>query len=56
MSLTWRCATCGEVLKSWAASERHADAHHGARLEILGLGLLLPDTSPGDVGHREERT
>lgn len=31
----WRCHTCGVVLASWAASERHADEHHGARIEIL---------------------
>lgn len=29
-----RCATCGDVLPSYAAAERHADAHGGARLEI----------------------
>lgn len=26
----YRCATCGEVLVSWAAFERHADEHGGA--------------------------
>lgn len=45
--LSWRCATCGEVLTSWAASERHVDREHRAgRLDILGLGLLLADDSP----------
>ncbi len=37
MSLTYRCATCGEIMKSWAASERHADQNHSCRLELLGL-------------------
>lgn len=27
MKLSWRCVTCGVVLTSWAASERHADNH-----------------------------
>lgn len=34
-ALTYRCHTCGAVLTSWAAAERHADAHGGARLEII---------------------
>ena len=47
MSLTWRCSTCGLVLKSWAATERHIDnEHHSGRADILGLGLLLADDDP----------
>lgn len=31
----YRCQTCGESLTgAWAAAERHADAHGGARLEL----------------------
>jgi uncharacterized C2H2 Zn-finger protein len=30
----WRCTRCDEVLRSWAAAERHVDEVHGAaRLE-----------------------
>lgn len=41
MSRCWRyrCRTCGEELESWAAAERHGDTHHGARLELIGIGL-----------------
>lgn len=31
----WVCYSCGEILESWAAAERHADSHGGARLECL---------------------
>jgi hypothetical protein len=34
-TIWYRCATCGEVLKSWAAAERHGDSHHGARLDLV---------------------
>jgi len=30
----WRCHTCGERFTSWAAAERHADSHGGARIDI----------------------
>lgn len=33
--MTWRCHTCGETFKSWAASERHADATGHPRLEVI---------------------
>lgn len=33
--MKYRCRTCGEVLNTWAAAERHADQHHGARLELI---------------------
>lgn len=46
MSLTYRCETCQEILKSWAAAERHSDQNNHHRLSILGLGLLLPDEAP----------
>lgn len=39
----WRCRTCGEVLYSWAAAERHADGHGGARLDLL----LDPEDAAG---------
>jgi hypothetical protein len=32
---TYRCGTCGEVSKAWAAAQRHADTHGGARVEIV---------------------
>lgn len=34
MKVSWRCSVCGEVLTPWAAAERHADEHGGARLEL----------------------
>lgn len=39
---TYRCHTCGELLPSCAASETHADSHHGARLDLE----LHPTTRP----------
>jgi hypothetical protein len=40
---TWRCRTCDVVLVgSWAAAERHADAHGGARLEAVAILELEP--------------
>jgi hypothetical protein len=32
--LRWRCHRCGETFTSWAAAERHADTHGGARLKL----------------------
>lgn len=31
----WRCGSCGELSTSWAAAQRHADAHGGGRVEIV---------------------
>lgn len=31
---TYRCHTCGVLSTSWAAAERHADTHHGARIDL----------------------
>lgn len=36
----WRCQTCDQILPSWAAAERHADTHGGARLDVLLDGAL----------------
>lgn len=36
----WRCHTCALELTSWAAAERHADTHGGARLDVLLAGAL----------------
>jgi len=30
----YRCHTCDAVLTTWAAAERHADSHGGARLDL----------------------
>lgn len=33
---SWRCRTCETIIeRSYAAAERHADDHHGARLEFM---------------------
>lgn len=29
----YRCHTCAETFTSWAAAERHADSHGGARID-----------------------
>lgn len=31
----YRCATCGETLRSWAAAERHRDATGHGRYELI---------------------
>lgn len=31
----YRCHTCDQTFASWAAAERHADSHGGARLELF---------------------
>jgi hypothetical protein len=31
----WRCWTCQVISTSWAAAQRHADAHGGGRIECL---------------------
>lgn len=32
---SWRCAKCGTVSTAWAAAQRHADTHGGARVEVM---------------------
>ncbi len=40
--MTWTCK-CGEVFKSWAAAERHANAeHHGGRISIAVPARTAP--------------
>jgi hypothetical protein len=31
----WRCHACGEIAKSWAAAERHADENHHWNIEFV---------------------
>ena len=31
---TYRCHTCAERFATWAAAEKHADTHGGARLDL----------------------
>jgi hypothetical protein len=31
----WRCHACGELPKSWAAAERHADEMGHTRIELV---------------------
>lgn len=31
----YRCAGCGEILRSWAACERHRDTHGHRRFEMM---------------------
>jgi hypothetical protein len=46
----YRCHTCGETLASWAAAERHADTHHGARIDIvIGGQAELPPAAIEDI-------
>lgn len=33
--VSYRCGSCPEVSTSYAAAERHADSHGGARIEYL---------------------
>lgn len=33
--LRWRCHTCGATFTAWRTAERHADTHHGARLDVV---------------------
>ena len=38
----YKCQTCGEEFARWAPAARHADAHGGARLEIV-IGTDAPE-------------
>ena len=40
--IRWRCHACGEISRSYAAAERHADSHGGARIEIVSMRLEEP--------------
>ncbi len=31
----WRGHTCGQTFTAWAAAQRHADSHRGARLKAI---------------------
>lgn len=31
----WRCCSCGEILRSWAAAERHVDEQRHHRIECI---------------------
>lgn len=31
----WQCVACGEIHKSWAAAERHADDEGHRRIELI---------------------
>lgn len=34
-----RCAACGEILRSWAACERHRDEYGHGRFEVLDVDV-----------------
>jgi hypothetical protein len=51
---TYRCHTCGEVFPDWTKAQRHADTHHGARIEIQPTlfdqpAAVVDDVPTGDV-------
>lgn len=31
----YRCARCGATFTAWAPAQAHADAHGGARIEVI---------------------
>lgn len=41
----WQCTACGEVSKSWAAAEQHADDHGHRRVELV-LARLDDNSEP----------
>lgn len=53
----YRCHTCGAEFTAWAAAQRHADSHGGARLELVldPKGGLMPRSSNRKLRRDGER-